>query len=91
VRELEGDSIVLRQSFPVRPAARRSAQSNYADEATSVSRQSRLTELIQQAHGAIGVRQAADFLRDRNLSGGVLCRQRSRAALTRSSPRTPCD
>ena len=40
-----------------------------------------MTELIQQARGAISVRQAADFLRDRNLSGGVFAGNGHRAAL----------
>ena len=81
VREPDGDSIVCANHF-LSPGLREAPRNrNYADEATSVARQSRLTELIQQARGVIGARQAADFLRDRKLAGGVFAGNGHRAAL----------
>lgn len=81
VREPEGDWIVCANHFQT-PGLRDDLRNrNYADEATSVSRQARLTELIQQRPGAISVPQAAEWLRDRTLPGGAFAGNGHRAAL----------
>lgn len=50
-------------------------------EATSVSREARLKELIASAHGAISVQATADFLRDRKLPGGIFAGNDHRGTL----------
>ena len=81
VREPESDSITCANHFET-PGLRDGPRNrSYVEHATSVSRQARLTELIQQARGTIGVRQAAGFLRDRKLPGGAFAGNGHRAAL----------
>jgi hypothetical protein len=50
-------------------------------EATSVSRDARLKELIQQSHGSISVPQTVEFLRDRKLPGGIFAGDGHRGSL----------
>jgi isopenicillin-N N-acyltransferase-like protein len=71
VREAAGDSIVCANHF-LTPGLRDSERNQaYTNEATSLSRMARLTELIQQSHGQIDPQLAAKILRDRDLPGGV--------------------
>jgi hypothetical protein len=70
-REPEGDSIVCANHFQTPGLRDDPRNQNYIREATSVSRQTRLTELLQSTNGLITVSRAAGFLRDRNLPGGV--------------------
>jgi hypothetical protein len=81
VREPEGDSIVCANHFQTAGLREAARNRSYADEATSVSRQARLTELIQRTGEAIDVPQAAEFLRDRKLPGGTFAGNGHRAAL----------
>jgi len=71
VREAEGDSIVCPNHFETADLKDGERNTNYMVEATSVSREARMLELLKQNHGGIGIAQAADFLRDRNLPGGT--------------------
>jgi hypothetical protein len=81
VREPEGDFIVCANHFQT-PGLREDARNqSYIDGATSISRQARLTELIESGHGAINAPRAAQFLRDRNLPGGVFAGNGHRGTL----------
>jgi hypothetical protein len=71
VREADGDSIVCPNHFETDGLKDGVRNTNYMVEATSVSREARLKELIKQFHGTVSAAQAADFLRDRKLPGGV--------------------
>jgi tetratricopeptide (TPR) repeat protein len=53
----------------------------YLDEATSLPRFDRLTELLAGAGGTINAGRAAEFLRDRKLPGGKFAGNGQRAAL----------
>lgn len=81
VREPAGDSIICPNHFET-PGLRDSPRNtNYMAEATSVSRETRLKELIASAHGAISAQAAADFLRDRKLPGGIFAGNDHRGTL----------
>jgi tetratricopeptide (TPR) repeat protein len=81
VREPEGDSIVCANHFQT-PGLRDDARNqNYLREATSGSREARLTELMQKTNGLISVARAVGFLRDRDLPGGVFAGNGHRATL----------
>ena len=81
VREPEGDSIVCPNHFET-PGLKDSQRNlDYMDQATSVSREARLQELIRQFHGAISPAEAADILRDRKLPGGVFAGNGQRGSL----------
>jgi len=81
VREPAGDSIICPNHFET-PGLRDSPRNtNYMAEATSVSREARLKELIASAHGAISAQAAADFLRDRKLPGGIFAGNDHRGTL----------
>ena len=71
IREADGDSIVCPNHFqtPVLKDSKRNK--DYMDQATSLSREARMKELIKQFHGTISPVEAVDFLRDRKLPGGV--------------------
>jgi isopenicillin-N N-acyltransferase-like protein len=70
VREAERDWIVCANQFET-PVLRNDARNQqHITEATSVSRKTRMTELIQGAYGKIVAPLAVDFLRDRKLPGG---------------------
>lgn len=71
VRQPDGDSIVCPNHFETDELKDSKRNLEYMDQATSVSREARLKELIHQFHGTISPAQAADFLRDRNLPGGI--------------------
>jgi hypothetical protein len=81
VREPEGDSIVCANHF-LTPGLKEDPRNQaYVAEATSVSREARLTELLRGAHGTIDPQRAAEFLRDRDLPGGGFAGNGHRATL----------
>jgi len=73
VREAEagGDSIVCPNHFETPDLKDGERNTNYMVEATSVSREARMLELLRQNHGEIDPSNAVDMLRDRRLPGGV--------------------
>lgn len=81
VREPEGDSIVCGNHFQTPGLKDNPRNTNYIAEATSVSRETRLKELMQQAQGKISAPEAVEFLRDRDLPGGVFAGNGHRATL----------
>jgi predicted choloylglycine hydrolase len=70
VREPEGDFIVSANHFQTDKLKDDKRNLRYIQEATSVSRFDRMTELLTNASGPITPTLAADFLRDRKLPGG---------------------
>ena len=70
VREAEGDSIVSANHFQTDKLKDDARNLRYIEEATSVPRFTRMSELIQTNRGTINVTRAAEMLRDRNLPGG---------------------
>jgi hypothetical protein len=81
VREPEGDSIVCANHFQTPGLKDNPRNTNYMAEATSVSRTARLKELIQAAHGTIDAPEAVEFLRDRDLPGGIFAGNGNRGTL----------
>ena len=81
VREPIGDSIVCPNHFETTGLKDDARNTNYMNEATSVSREKRMMELLQQSHGAINVAQSAAILRDRDLSGGIFAGDGHRGSL----------
>ncbi len=81
VREPAGDSIVCPNHFETATLKDDSLNTNYMAGATSVSRDARLRELIQEFHGSISPAQAVDFLRDRKLPGGIFAGDGHRGSL----------
>ncbi len=81
VRESAGDSIVCPNHFetPILKDSQRNVV--YMQQATSVSREARMNELLRQFHGEISPAQAADILRDRKLPGGVFAGDGHRSTL----------
>ncbi len=81
IRGAEGDSIVCANHFET-PGLRDDARNqHHIAEATSVSRKTRLTELLEGAHGSIDAARAVEFLRDRKLPGGAFAGNGNRGAL----------
>ena len=70
VREAEGDSIVSANHFQTEKLKDDARNVRYMEEATSVPRFARMSELIQTNRGSINPTRAAEMLRDRNLPGG---------------------
>jgi hypothetical protein len=81
VREPEGDSIVCPNHFETPGLKDDSRNTNYMAEATSVSRETRLKELLKNSDGKIDPALAAKFLRDRDLPGGIFAGDGNRATL----------
>lgn len=81
VREAAGDSIVCPNHFETAGLKDGARNTNYMAEATSVSREGRLLELLRQNDGAIDAAHAADFLRDRKLPGGIFAGDGHRGSL----------
>lgn len=81
VREPEADSIVCANHFRTEGLENDPRNKDYAAEATSVSRQARMTELLQSSRGRIDAARATDFLRDRKLPGGLFAGNGHRATL----------
>jgi isopenicillin-N N-acyltransferase like protein len=81
VREATGDSIVCPNHFETPGLKDDPSNTNYMKEATSLSREKRMAELLQQAHGKLNAARSADILRDRDLPGGVFAGDGNRATL----------
>jgi hypothetical protein len=81
VREPAGDSIVCPNHFETPGLKDDARNTNYMNEATSVSRETRLKELLRQSNGKIDPALAAKFLRDRDLPGGIFAGDGNRATL----------
>jgi isopenicillin-N N-acyltransferase-like protein len=81
VREPDGDSIICANHFKTPGLSETPRNQSYRAEATSLSREARLEELIKQDHGAIGVDQAVAVLRDRRLPGGAFAGNGHRSTL----------
>ena len=81
MREPGGDSIVCPNHFETPGLKDDARNTNYMNEATSVSRETRLEELLRQADGEIDPALAAKFLRDRDLPGGIFAGDGNRATL----------
>jgi isopenicillin-N N-acyltransferase like protein len=81
VREAERDSIVCANHFETSGLRDDYRNQQHLAEATSVSRKTRMAELIQGAHGKIDASHAAEFLRDRKLPGGTFAGNGNRSSL----------
>jgi hypothetical protein len=81
VREPENDSIICANHFQTSGLDNGARNLKYIREATSISRQSRMSELVQQERGKLNPESAAAILRDRNLPGGAFAGNGHRGAL----------
>lgn len=81
VREPESDSIICANHFQTPGLEDDPRNTNYMAGATSISRMTRLKELIQAAHGTIDTPEAVEFLRDRDLPGGIFAGDGNRGTL----------
>ena len=81
VRAATGDSIICPNHFETADLKDSDRNTNYMAEATSVSRERRLLELLQQNHGALDAARAAEFLRDRKLPGEIFAGDGHRSSL----------
>jgi isopenicillin-N N-acyltransferase like protein len=81
VREANSDMIVCPNHFETAGLKDGERNTNYMAEATSVSREKRMMELLQQSHGTINAAQSAAILRDRDLPGGIFAGDGHRATL----------
>jgi hypothetical protein len=81
VREPEGDWIVCANHFETPGLRDDFRNQQHIAEATSVSRKTRMSELIQEARGRIDAPLAANFLRDRKLPGGTFAGNGNRGSL----------
>jgi Acyl-coenzyme A:6-aminopenicillanic acid acyl-transferase len=81
VREAAGDSIVCPNHFETPGLKDDPRNTNYMIEATSVSRETRLKELLHQGDGKINSALSVEFLRDRDLPGGIFAGDGHRATL----------
>jgi hypothetical protein len=81
IREAGGDWIVCANHFET-PGLRDDARNQqHIAEATSISRKTRITELIQGARGKIDAPRTVKFLRDRKLPDGAFAGNGNRGAL----------
>ena len=81
VREPEGDSIVSANHFQTDKLKDDKRNLRYIDEATSIPRYQRMSELLQTNRGTLTATSAAEMLRDRNLPGGRFAGNGHRATL----------
>jgi len=81
VREPESDTIVSANHFQTDKLKDDARNIRYIDEATSIPRYERMTELLVTNRGTITASSAADMLRDRNLPGGRFAGNGHRATL----------
>lgn len=81
VREPEGDTIVSANHFQTSGLESDARNQRYMEEATSVPRHERMTELVHGARGIINAERAVEFLRDRRLPGGRFAGNSHRATL----------
>lgn len=81
VREPTDDTIVCANHFKTPGLDDGARNRTYMQEATSISREARMTELLQKTHGGINPMRAVEMLRDRDLPGGVFPGNGHRSAL----------
>ncbi|HVU07697.1 MAG TPA: C45 family autoproteolytic acyltransferase/hydrolase [Verrucomicrobiae bacterium] len=81
MREPGGDSIVCPNHFETSGLKDDARNTNYMNEATSVSREKRMLELLKQNDGKINAPLAVKFLRDRDLPGGIFAGNGNRGTL----------
>jgi len=81
VRAAVADSIVCANHFKTPGLKDDPRNTNYMVEATSISREARLTELLHAAHGTLNISEAVNILRDRDLPGGIFAGDGHRATL----------
>jgi hypothetical protein len=81
VREAGGDTIVCPNHFETAGLKDDERNTNYMAEATSVSREERMLELLKQNDGVVNATNAAAMLRDRDLPGGVFAGDGHRGSL----------
>lgn len=81
IREPEGDSIVSANHFQTDKLKDDDRNLRYIAEATSLSRYTRMSELLQTNHGDLNPARAAEMLRDRSLPGGKFPGNGHRATL----------
>lgn len=81
VREAAGNWIVCPNHFETDGLKDAPQNTNYMTEATSVLREQRMTELLQTNLGSIDATEAAAFLRDRDLPGGIFAGNGQRGSL----------
>jgi hypothetical protein len=81
VRAAEGDWVVCANHFETPGLRDNFRNQQHIADATSVSRKTRMTELIQSAQGKLDVAHTVEFLRDRKLPEGVFAGNGNRGAL----------
>jgi hypothetical protein len=81
MREANGDTIVCPNHFETAGLKDDPRNTNYMAEATSVSREARLKELVRESDGKIDPALAVTFLRDRDLPGGIFAGNCNRGTL----------
>ncbi len=81
VREPEGDTIVSANHFQTAGLKEDKRNQRYLEEATSLPRYTRMTELLSGAGGKINAPRAVEILRDRKLPGGRFAGNGQRASL----------
>jgi hypothetical protein len=81
VREADGDAIVCANHFQTSALKDDKRNKRYLDEATSVPRFARMTELLLAARGTLDAPRAVEMLRDRNLPGGTFAGNGHRATI----------
>ncbi|HEY5297488.1 MAG TPA: C45 family peptidase [Verrucomicrobiae bacterium] len=81
VREPSGDSIICANHFQTPVLKDDPRNTNYMAGATSVSRETRLKELLRSARGTLDIPEAVEFLRDRDLPGGIFAGDGNRGTL----------
>jgi len=81
VREPVGDTIVCANHFQTAGLKDDPRNTNYIAEATSVSRDARMKELLASAQGTLDVPEAVELLRDRKLPGGIFAGDDHRGTL----------
>jgi isopenicillin-N N-acyltransferase like protein len=81
VREPAGDTIVSANHFQTPGLQEDKRNQRYLEEATSLPRYARMTELVQGASGKINAARAVEILRDRKLPGGRFAGNGQRATL----------
>ena len=81
VREPEGDAIVCANHFEAAELNQEKRNQNYLNDATSVSRHTRMTELLKSSRGKLDPALTVELLRDRKLPGGAFAGNGHRATL----------
>ena len=81
VRAAEGEAIVCANHFQTPALKVNERNQTYIGDATSVSRESRMAELLSLSRGKINAVQSAEILRDQKLPGGTFPGHGHRATL----------